>query len=136
MIYTSKCPEDTMNIANKLAKSFKGGEILILNGELGAGKTTFTKGIAQGLNVDDIITSPTFTIMNEYRGRLNLYHYDMYRVEDLSELDELGIDEYLYADGVAVIEWNKYNLSNDKVIRVNIEYIDDVSRRITIIWTA
>lgn len=133
MIYTSKCPEDTMNIANKLAKSFKGGEILILNGELGAGKTTFTKGIAQGLNVDDIITSPTFTIMNEYRGRLNLYHYDMYRVEDLSELDELGIDEYLYADGVAVIEWNKYNLSNDKVIRVNIEYIDDVSRRITII---
>ena len=89
MKYVSHSVEDTMNIAEKLASKFIGGEVVLLNGDLGVGKTVFTKGIALGLNVQDLITSPTFTIVREYDGeKLKLYHFDMYRVEDEDELYE------------------------------------------------
>ncbi len=106
--YISKSVEDTYALARKIAERLKGGEVILLNGNLGAGKTTFTKGLAKALGIDEVVTSPTFTFMKEYKGRLSLYHFDMYRAEDEDELYELGLSDYLYADGVCVIEWNKF----------------------------
>lgn len=112
--YVSHCVEDTYRLAKTIADKLKGGEVILLNGNLGAGKTTFTKGLAKALGIDEVVTSPTFTFMKEYSGRLNLYHFDMYRAEDEDELYELGLSEYLYdSSGVCVIEWNKFcNLSS------------------------
>lgn len=117
--YISKSVEDTYALARKIAERLKGGEVILLNGNLGAGKTTFTKGLAKALGIDEVVTSPTFTFMKEYKGRLSLYHFDMYRAEDEVELYELGLSDYLYADGVCVIEWNKFeSVPNPIVIDV------------------
>ena len=133
MKYVSHSVEDTMNIAEKLASKFTGGEVVLLNGDLGVGKTVFTKGIALGLNVQDLITSPTFTIVREYDGeKLKLYHFDMYRVEDEDELYELGLDEYFNDNSVCVIEWNKIKVKSDKVYTINIKRINDTEREIVI----
>lgn len=131
MIYISNSVEDTNILASKLANKLIGGEIILLNGELGAGKTTFSKGLAKALGIEDTVTSPTFTFMKSYNGRLKLYHYDMYRVESEDELYELGLAEFLYADGVCVIEWNKFeDLINPIVI--NISYLGENSRKFEI----
>lgn len=95
--------EETINLGKTLAKHLNKGDVIALEGDLGAGKTTFTKGIAQGLNIDQIVNSPTFTLIKEYFGRLPLYHMDVYRVSD--EFEELGFEEYFYGAGVTVIEW-------------------------------
>lgn len=117
--YISESVEDTYALARKIAERLKGGEVILLNGNLGAGKTTFTKGLAKALGIDEVVTSPTFTFMKEYKGRLSLYHFDMYRAEDEDELYELGLSDYLYADGVCVIEWNKFgSVPNPIVIDV------------------
>lgn len=117
--YISKSVEDTYALARKIAERLKGGEVILLNGNLGAGKTTFTKGLAKALGIDEVVTSPTFTFMKEYKGRLSLYHFDMYRAEDEDELYELGLNDYLYMDGVCVIEWNKFkSVPNPIVIDV------------------
>jgi tRNA threonylcarbamoyladenosine biosynthesis protein TsaE len=111
MIYISGRPDDTIEFERKLAEDLKGSEVIILSGDMGAGKTTFTKGLALGLNITDTIVSPTFTLMNSYLGRLSLYHYDMFRIENKEEIAELGIEEYLgQSDGVSVVEWNKFDL--------------------------
>jgi tRNA threonylcarbamoyladenosine biosynthesis protein TsaE len=81
------------------------GDVISLSGDLGAGKTVFTKGLAEGLSISEPVTSPTFTIIKEYSGRLPLYHFDVYRLSDPNELDALGVDEYFYGDGVSVVEW-------------------------------
>ena len=130
----TKNVNETYELAELIASKLSGGEILLLNGDLGAGKTTFTKGLAKALEIDDIITSPTFTIMKEYQGRLNLYHFDMYRIGDADEVYELGFDDYLYDEnGVAVIEWNKYDsFETDKVYTLNFSRIDDNIRRIEV----
>lgn len=131
MVYISNSVEETIILAAKLANKLVGGEIILLNGELGAGKTTFTKGLAKALGINEIVTSPTFTFMKSYNGRLKLYHYDMYRVDSEDELYELGLAEYLYADGVCVIEWNKFeDLVNPIVI--DISYLGRKSRRLEI----
>ncbi len=102
----TKGPRQTKYIGKILGKILKGGEVICLIGELGSGKTCFTQGIALGLSVEDrYITSPTFVIINEYKGRVPLYHIDLYRIEDPEEIDSLGISEYFYKGGVAVIEW-------------------------------
>jgi tRNA threonylcarbamoyladenosine biosynthesis protein TsaE len=95
--------EETYELAIKLGQHLFPGAIITLEGDLGAGKTTFTKGIAKGLKVKQTVNSPTFTIIKEYSGELNLYHIDAYRLED--SLEDLGFDEYFYGDGVTVIEW-------------------------------
>lgn len=131
MEYYSKSVEETYDIAKNFASLLKGGEIVLLNGDLGAGKTTFTKGLAKALDINDVVTSPTFTFMKEYHGRLDLYHFDLYRAEDETELYELGLNEYLYLKGVCVIEWNKFeNIENP--ITIDIETIDENTRKITI----
>ena len=133
MKHISHSVEDTMNIAEKLASKFTGGEVVLLNGDLGVGKTVFCKGIALGLKVDDLITSPTFTIVREYDGdKLKLYHFDMYRVEDEDELYELGLDEYFNERSVCVIEWNKIKINAKKVFIVDIKRINDNEREISV----
>lgn len=88
-----------------LGENLKPGDVVCLNGDLGAGKTTLTKSIAKGLGIDDYVTSPTFTIVNEYYGKTDLYHIDTYRLDDKIDVDYLGFDEYFYSDGVTIVEW-------------------------------
>ncbi len=137
MEYISKNIDDTINIAKKLSLTFTGGEIVLLDGDLGAGKTAFTKGLAQGLNIQNIITSPTFTILNVHEGtKLNLYHFDMYRLEDEQELKELGFEQYIgNKDGICAIEWYQKTPSlfeNKKCMFIDILKIDDNTRKIII----
>ena len=101
----SRGAEETLRIGETLGRLLLPGDALLLTGDLGAGKTTLTQGIARGLDVADRPRSPTFVMATEYHGRLPLYHLDLYRVEDLAELGELGLDEYLIGDGVTVVEW-------------------------------
>ncbi len=113
--------EETYALAAKIADTLEGGEIILLEGDLGAGKTTFTKGLARALGVADEVTSPTFTILNVYEdGRLKLNHLDMYRIENSDELAELGIEECFDEDGVTVIEWNKFEHFDGTVIKISI----------------
>jgi tRNA threonylcarbamoyladenosine biosynthesis protein TsaE len=99
-----------MNFGRKLGKLAQGGEIIGLIGELGAGKTCFVRGVTEGADVDKEtwVRSPTFTLINEYQGRLPVYHIDLYRVGDRAEFEGLNLREYLYADGISLIEWFKY----------------------------
>lgn len=106
MIYESFTPEDTFRIGEMIAGQAKPGEIYTLNGDLGVGKTVFTKGIARGLGIEEPVTSPTFTIIQEYNsGRLPLYHFDVYRVGDPEEMYEIGYEDYFYGQGICLIEW-------------------------------
>ena len=105
MIKETRCQMETEELACQLAKEAKVGDIYCLIGDLGVGKTAFTKGFARGLDIDEHITSPTFTIINEYLGRLPLYHFDVYRVADADEMDYIGAEEYFYSGGVCLIEW-------------------------------
>ena len=107
LILVSESPEQTLYWGNLLGRLLEGGDVVALTGELGAGKTTLTQGIASGLGVgeDCYVTSPTFIIINEYKGRIPVYHLDFYRVESTSEVSELGLEEYLQGEGVALIEW-------------------------------
>ncbi len=114
-------------LAKKIADKLRGGEVIILNGNLGAGKTTFTKGLAKALGIADVVTSPTFTFMKEYIGRLKLYHFDMYRAVDEDELYELGLNDYLYQNGVCVIEWNKFEDIKDPIL-ITITNLEDDKR--------
>lgn len=134
MIIRTKSPEETFDVGFKIGKLLKKGDIVSLNGDLGAGKTHLTKGIAKGIEVDEYITSPTFTLVNEYRGRIPLYHFDVYRINDIGELYEIGFDEYIYGDGVSVIEWGDIikEILPDDVININIKKIDDNTREIHI----
>jgi len=117
-----KSEKETFALAAKIADTLSGGEVLLLNGELGAGKTTFTKGLAKALGVKEEVSSPTFTILNVYEsGRLKLNHLDMYRIENPDELAELGIEESIGEDGVTVIEWNKFEKFDGKVINIDIK---------------
>lgn len=101
-------PEETMAIGQKMAPLLEPKDIILLDGDLGAGKTTFTKGLAAGLGIKRNVKSPTFTIIREYQdGRIPLYHMDVYRLEDGSG-DELGLEEYFNGDGVSVVEWSKF----------------------------
>ena len=105
-IYDSFSEEMTFEIGKKLGEKADKGEIICLEGDLGVGKTVFTKGFAEGLNIEENIDSPTFTIVQEYtEGRLPLYHFDVYRIGDISEMDEIGYEDYFFGEGVCLIEW-------------------------------
>lgn len=105
MIYQSNSELETFQLGKSLGETAQAGEIYCLEGDLGVGKTVFTKGFAEGLGVTDIVDSPTFTIVKEYEGRLPLYHFDTYRIGDVSEMDEIGYEEYFFGTGVCLIEW-------------------------------
>jgi len=98
--------EDAMkHFGLSLGQMLEAGQMVCLTGDLGAGKTTLTKSIALGLEIDDYVTSPSYTIVNEYEGRLPLYHFDVYRINDVEEMYELGFEDYFFGNGVCVIEW-------------------------------
>lgn len=103
----SRSVAETEQLASQLASKLKGGEVLALLGDLGAGKTTFVRGLAKALGVSakEYVRSPTFTLMNVYQGRLPLYHFDFYRLNELGSFEQLGFEEYFTANGVCVIEW-------------------------------
>lgn len=99
-------PEETFELGKKIGKCVEKGTVISLVGDLGVGKTVFTQGLASGLEIEEAINSPTFTIVQVYEsGRLPLYHFDVYRIGDVSEMDEIGYEEYFYADGVCLVEW-------------------------------
>ena len=128
--FVTRSVKETEALAAELASKLKGGEVILLNGQLGAGKTAFTKGLAKAFGIKENVTSPTFTIMKEYNGeKFNLCHFDMYRIESPEELAELGLRELLYDDkNVCVIEWNKFD-DLQAVINVDIEYINEKERK-------
>lgn len=124
---------ETRNFGLELGREAKPGTVIALIGDLGVGKTTLTKAIAEGLGITDMITSPTFNIVKEYHsGRLPLYHLDVYRIADPDELYELGYEEYFYGDGVCVIEWADMieDFLPEDAIRIEISYGEDESERI------
>ena len=106
MVLESKSPEDTFQIGMRLGQLAKAGEVYTLTGDLGVGKTVFTQGFAKGLGIDEPVNSPTFTILQIYEGgRLPLYHFDVYRIGSVEEMDETGFEEYMTGEGVSLIEW-------------------------------
>lgn len=108
MEYDSYSPKETSDIARRLGENASAGDVICLNGDLGVGKTLFSQGFAQGLGVEEAVNSPTFTIVQIYdEGRMPLYHFDVYRIEDVEEMDEIGFDEMVYGEGVCLIEWAK-----------------------------
>ena len=130
-IIVSSSLDDTKKVADNLASHLFGGEVILLNGDLGAGKTTFTKFLAKSLGIESNVTSPTFTIVKEYVGsKLNLYHIDMYRLEADSDVEYLGTDEMLKdKNAITVIEWNKLTNIKNKTITININTIDETTRK-------
>ena len=126
-------PEDTFKFGEELGKNAKKGEIFCLDGDLGVGKTVFTQGFSKGLNIDEPINSPTFTIVQEYtEGRLPFYHIDAYRLEDHVN-DDIGLEEVIQGDGVCVIEWSKF--IEDKLfepLKIEITIIDQERRKFVI----
>lgn len=128
MEYHSNSPKETENIATAFAKKLVAGDTVTLDGDLGAGKTAFTQGIAKGLNIGECVSSPTFTIVNCYRGDLPLYHFDVYRIDDSDEMYDVGFDEYVGGDGVAVLEWAEKIADILPVPRYEIKIKKDMSK--------
>lgn len=130
-VYKSYSYEDTLKIGEEIAQSLNGTEVIALFGGLGMGKTAFTTGVAKGLGCTDCVSSPTFALVNEYHGRCNIYHFDMYRISSWDDLYSIGFFDYLDT-GVLVIEWSE-NIENalpDEYIRITIEKGDDENERI------
>ena len=106
MIIETRSAEETYQLGIKIGQKAKKGQVYTLVGDLGVGKTVFTQGLAKGLEIDDPISSPTFTIVQVYdEGRIPFYHFDVYRIGDISEMDEIGFEDYVYGEGVSLIEW-------------------------------
>ena len=125
--------EETSAVGERLARSLHGGDVVLLYGDLGAGKTAFVRGLAQGLDADPAeVTSPTFTLVQEYHGRVTLFHVDLYRLEE-REVDDLGLEELVLGDGIVAIEWaERWRGRPDDVFEVRIADGGDEQRRISI----
>ncbi len=138
-IQESFSEKDTFEIGYQLGKQAKAGSVFTLNGDLGVGKTVFTQGFAKGLGIEDTVNSPTFTIVQIYEeGRMPLYHFDVYRIGDVEEMEEIGYEDYFYGEGVCLIEWaelieeilpeNRIQITIEKELEKGFDY-----RRITIV---
>lgn len=132
---TTCSPEETIAFAEKIGKLLRGGDIVAYRGGLGAGKTTFTRGLAVGMGLPDEVSSPTFALVNEYRGKeLTLYHFDMYRILNAEALETTGFYDYISEDAVIVCEWSE-NIADclpENVITVTIEAAGENVRKITV----
>lgn len=128
----SHSPEETQDLGARLGELAQPGDILLLVGELGAGKTCLTQGIARGLGIKEYATSPSFVVVRELYGRLPLYHMDFYRLENLEEIADLGLDDYFYGQGVSVVEWADKGLSllPPEHLLVEMSYVSDTGRRL------
>lgn len=128
--------EETFSIAEKFAGTVKPGQVVLLEGDLGAGKTHFVKGFVRAFDLNpDIVSSPTFTIINEYEGTLPVYHFDFYRIENIEEALEIGTEEYLYGTGVCIIEWPSRvrEILPDDALTVRITTIAPEKRKISFV---
>lgn len=128
----TKNTEDTINLGEKIGRTVSPGAVIALFGELGAGKTTLVQGIAKGLGISDHVTSPSFVLISEFKGRIDLCHIDFYRMEDESQIEELGIDDYLSKENaISVIEWAEKmgGLLPEDSIKIKIEPISENERR-------
>lgn len=130
----SNSPEETIEYAEKIGSLLNGGEIIAYKGSMGAGKTTFTRGLCIGLGLPDEVTSPTFALVNEYRGKITLYHFDMYRIQSADDLETTGFYDYISDDSVLAVEWSE-NISEalpQNTIYITFDRIDENTREITI----
>ena len=129
--FLSKSREDTMAFAVEYAKTLRGGDVVLLDGDMGAGKTVFTKGVALGLGIEEEVTSPTYAYMNDYDGRL--FHYDCYRIETVEQAERLGLADYFDMGGVCIVEWaqNIAPLLPRVVKKVTIKKISENEREIS-----
>ncbi|MDE6798444.1 MAG: tRNA (adenosine(37)-N6)-threonylcarbamoyltransferase complex ATPase subunit type 1 TsaE [Ruminococcus sp.] len=128
-------PEETIKVAGKIGKKLQAGDMIIYKGGLGAGKTTFTRGIATGLGLGDCVSSPTFALVNEYQGEnITLYHFDMYRIQTEDGLESTGFFDYPFEENIAVIEWseNIIDFLPENTINITINVINDTDREIII----
>lgn len=124
MVYESNTPQETFELGKRLGAEAKPGQVYCLDGDLGVGKTVFTQGFARGLGITGPVNSPTFTIVQQYEeGRLPLYHFDVYRIGDISEMDEIGYEDFFYGSGVSLIEWSELieELLPERAVHVTIE---------------
>ena len=124
-------PEETQELGKRLGELAQPGDVYLLQGELGAGKTCLTQGIAWGLGIQEYALSPSFVIMRELYGRLNLYHIDLYRLDNIEESVDLGLDDYFYGNGVCVVEWPEKAMSimPQKHLLIKISYLSDTGRK-------
>ena len=124
MVIETWSPQETFALGQRMGREARPGQVICLNGDLGVGKTVFTQGFADGLGIGEPVNSPTFTILQQYDdGRLPLYHFDVYRIGDVEEMDEIGYEECFYGDGVCLVEWSSLirEILPEKVIRVTFE---------------
>jgi tRNA threonylcarbamoyladenosine biosynthesis protein TsaE len=128
----SRSPEQTQEFGTRLGEFAQAGDIFLLMGDLGAGKTCLTQGIAWGLDIKEYAASPSFIVVRELYGKLPLYHIDFYRLENLDEIAELGLDAYLYGNGVSVVEWAEKGLSllPPEHLLIKMSYVSDTERRL------
>lgn len=138
MVIETRSPEGTFAVGEKIGRESKAGQVYTLVGDLGVGKTVFTQGLAKGLGIEEPISSPTFTIIQEYEGtKMPFYHFDVYRIGDIEEMDEIGFEDYIYGNGICMIEWanlieeilpeNRTEIVIEKDLEQGFEY-----RRITV----
>ncbi len=134
MTFVSKSESETERFAAEFAKTLKSGSVVAFEGDLGAGKTAFSRGVAKALNSRDNVSSPTFAIVNEYDADIPIFHFDMYRIETLGELYSIGFFEYLERGGICLIEWseNIYSALPEDTVFVKISSVDDTTREITV----
>lgn len=124
MIIETRSPEETFELGKKIVEAAKPGQVYTLNGDLGVGKTVFTQGVAAGLGITEPVSSPTFTIVQVYEeGRLPFYHFDVYRIGDIEEMEEIGYDDYFFGEGICLIEWAELirDILPEKRIEITIE---------------
>jgi len=128
----TRSPEETQKFGTRLGEIARPGDVLLLVGKLGAGKTCLAQGIAWGLNIEEYAASPSFVVIRELKGRLPLYHIDFYRLDNLEEIAELGLDDYLYGNGVCVVEWAEkgLNLMPAEHLLIEMSYVADTERRL------
>jgi len=134
LTYISHSPEETISFAKKIGALVKGGDVIAYRGGMGAGKTTFTRGLCVGMGLPDEVTSPTFALVNEYRGDIMLYHFDMYRIMGADDLETTGFYDYMGKDSVLAVEWSE-NISDclpDGTIYITLERVDDNTRKIMV----
>ncbi|MBI2832106.1 MAG: tRNA (adenosine(37)-N6)-threonylcarbamoyltransferase complex ATPase subunit type 1 TsaE [Chloroflexi bacterium] len=126
----SRNPEQTQRIGARIGEMACPGDVILLTGKLGAGKTCLTQGIAQGLGIEEYAASPSFVLVREHYGRLPLYHVDLYRLDNIEEIADLGLDEYLYGKGVCVVEWAEKGpgLLPAEHLLIKIDYLSDTER--------
>lgn len=134
MTVISSSEQETRELGKRMAGKVTPGTVISLRGSLGAGKTVFAKGFAEGLGITEAIVSPTFTLVQEYDGRLKLYHLDLYRLSGEDEFESMGGEDFLYSDGVALIEWSEKieDMLPDNTIFINITINEDLTRSIEI----